>query len=132
MTRIGLNTKEQTFIEFCCIVYYTVYCVGFIVIHNASATVIKPRAGCNYSHIFMFKFYKRLPEKCWQFFCTSLALSIHFIPLLSIPLCLNISLYYKPSNTTHYKINRTTCFGQLKTIFRSARAIVGYMQRNIL
>jgi hypothetical protein len=68
MTRIDRNMQGQIFVEFCCISYYIVHAAGFIVIHNALATVIKRKAELNCSHIFMFEFYKPLPEKYWQFF----------------------------------------------------------------
>jgi hypothetical protein len=68
MTRIGCNTQRQTFVQFCCILYNIVYYVGFIVTQDALATAIKPKAEWNFSRDFMFKFYKRLAEKCWEFF----------------------------------------------------------------
>lgn len=75
MASIGRNTQGQTFIEFCCILFYIVYYVGFILIHNALARVVKAKAEWNYSHI-MFKFYKGLTAKCQK--CFAPLLLCHF------------------------------------------------------
>jgi hypothetical protein len=68
--RVGRNVQGQIFILPYCILYYTVYCDGFSVIHKSLCSYSQSSTlqTKEFWRVFMFRDYKVLPGECWAFF----------------------------------------------------------------